>query len=113
MSTKLDSCRCPTGVRDSADVRLDIIAIAFFFSSYHRIFLENWYSDLISLFFFFFFSERISKNTRERSISHFERDDNGDKKEYKILLESYTLNSILVIFMIIKNSNSLWGEEIP
>lgn len=91
MSTKLDSCRCPTGVRDSADVRLDIIAIAFFFSSYHRIFLENWYSDLISLFFFFF-SERISKNTRERSISHFERDDNGDKKDIigKLYIEFYT-----------------------
>lgn len=91
MSTKLDSCRCPTGVRDSADVRLDIIAIAFFFSSYHRIFLENWYSDLISLFFFFF-SERISKNTRDRSISHFERDDNGDKKDIigKLYIEFYT-----------------------
>lgn len=91
MSTKLDSCRCPTGVRDSADVRLDIIAIAFFFSSYHRVFLENWYSDLISLFFFFF-SERISKNTRDRSISHFERDDNGDKKDIigKLYIEFYT-----------------------
>lgn len=79
MSMKLDSCRCPTGVRDrnSADVRLDIIAIAFFFSRDHRV-PRNWCPHLISLLYHFFFRTNFEKYSK--TILHFEHDDNGKKK---------------------------------
>lgn len=96
-----------------------------FFSRGHRVSRET--SILISFpcLTFIFFFERISKNIWERSIFHRREFLSAmivvivvKKKLVSFLLQlgsykPWKLNSILVIFMVIKNSNSLWGKKSP